>query len=33
MNTRMITYTLESEIGASLLASGFKLDGITKGGK
>lgn len=30
---RMITYTLESEIGASLLASGFKLDGITKGGK
>lgn len=29
---RMITYTLESEPGHSLLASGFVLDGITKGG-
>lgn len=29
---RMITYTLESEPGNSLLASGFVLDGITKGG-
>lgn len=29
---RVITYTLESENGASLKASGFALDGITNGG-
>lgn len=29
---RIITYTLESEPGASLKASGWVLDGITKGG-
>lgn len=29
---RIITYTLESESGSSLLASGFKLDGMTDGG-
>ena len=29
---RVITYTLESENGASLKASGFILDGITNGG-
>ena len=30
---RVITYTLEEENGASLKASGFTLDGLTKGGK
>lgn len=29
---RMITYTLENEIGSSLVASGFKFDGMTNGG-
>ena len=29
---KVITYTLESENGASLKASGFTLDGITEGG-
>lgn len=30
---RIITYTLDSEIGSSLIASGFKFDGMTDGGK
>lgn len=29
---RLVTYTLDSENGASLKASGFCLDGVTKGG-
>lgn len=29
---RIITYTLESEAGSSLLASGFSFDGMTDGG-
>lgn len=29
---RIITYTLESEFGSSLRASGFKFDGMTDGG-
>lgn len=31
--SRIITYILESETGASLKASGWKLDGITNGGE
>jgi hypothetical protein len=30
---RAITYTLEDEPGTSLLASGFRRDGVTKGGE
>lgn len=30
---RVLTYTLQSEIGASLRASGFRATGITKGGE
>lgn len=29
---RIITYTLDSESGSSLIASGFKFDGMTRGG-
>jgi hypothetical protein len=29
---RAVTYTLESESGASLKAAGFTLDGVTDGG-